>query len=131
MAGTERRLAKALRPKVKTGECRHCHHDMFNQRKDAKFCSAKCRTAACRKVLPPPPARELARLQALVQQLESENERLQTLVQQLKTDSDRPAAVSLTLPDSSDYQAKVAATRMAKAARETARINKINKRRGR
>jgi hypothetical protein len=78
-----KRLQKETEPQVKTGTCVHCGRDIFNRRADARFCSTKCRVAACRKALPPPATREVQRLQALAQHLEAENARLQALVQQL------------------------------------------------
>jgi hypothetical protein len=41
-------------PRVKTGTCNHCAGAIMSKRQDAKFCSSKCRTAACRKAHPKP-----------------------------------------------------------------------------
>src|SRR5271165_6344480 len=92
-----KRLKKALAPRVKTGTCACCGGEIFNRRSDARFCSSKCRTAACRKALPAPAARELQRLQTLVQRLEAENARLQVLVQRLgeEEESRQPLAQRL------------------------------------
>jgi hypothetical protein len=91
-----RRLKKAFGQQIKTGSCGHCGRDLINRRPDARYCSAKCRTAACRKDLPPPATREVQRLQALVQHLEAENTRLQALVQQMEAERASPPGVTLT-----------------------------------
>jgi hypothetical protein len=94
-----KRLKKMSEPQVKTGTCAHCGRDIFNRRAVARFCSAKCRVAACRKALPPPATREVERLQAenarletLVQRLEAENARLQALVRHLPSKKERDLA---------------------------------------
>jgi hypothetical protein len=92
---TARALRKATYPK--TGTCAHCGRDMFNRRASARFCSTNCRTAACRKALPPPATREVQRLQTLVQHLEAENARLQALVQRLQAGKAGTKRASLTI----------------------------------
>ncbi len=93
-------------PQIRPATCAHCGRDMFNRRADARFCSTRCRTAACREALPPPVTREVQRLQTLVQQLQAENARLEALVQRPQTgkaDTRRtPRTIEGTAPTPAD-----------------------------
>jgi hypothetical protein len=112
-----KRLKKAFESQVKTGTCGHCGRDMFNRRADARFCSTRCRTTACRKALPPPVTREVRSLQA-------ENARLETLVQDLKAENSRLQALVQHLPSKKERDL-AAETRRAKLLRAEERAKRV------
>jgi hypothetical protein len=113
---TLKRLKKATAPRIKTGTCSHCGRDIFNKRANAKFCSAKCRTASCRKALPAPHIREIENLKALVQQQHAEIENLKALLQQLQEKTGHSQALVQQMGDH-HYQDLAAECRRAKVAR--------------
>jgi hypothetical protein len=64
--------------------------DIINRPTKTIYCSAACRTAACRKRAAPPAVREVQRLQAEVQQLRS-------WVKRLHGDNSAPRAPSFAV----------------------------------
>jgi hypothetical protein len=119
----QKRLIKAFAPQIKTGTCGHCGEDIFNRRADARFCSNKCRVAACRKALPPPATREIQRLKA-------ENARLEALVQHLKAEKAPLEPLVQHLPSTGEERRLAAEAKQAKLRRDEERGKRALQRRG-
>lgn len=124
-----RRQVNPFAPLVRTGTCAHCGKPMFDRRADARFCSTKCRTAACRKALPPPATRKVQKLQAEVQRLVAENARLQALVQRLQAGQSRPEPLVQRLPSTEKERDLAAEARRAKLLRAEERAKRVLRRR--